>query len=185
MQTLLSNPDRLIAASALAVAILSAYFAGRAASTARRALAISERDEKRKQPQLTVYLAKSYVSSKDETDLYCALVSISNPTDINNAVARAELRVAVQGPENTEVVYRIPHNPELAEGGSAGEGLGNGAFGVPIRVDAHQTATGWLLFTLSAHTTLINSSWIFLEDSHGATTATEVISLGEWLNESN
>jgi hypothetical protein len=181
----LSDPDRLIAIAALAASAISTYFARQAGRTARRALGISERDEQRRQPKLQLYLARSYVRSRDGSDLYCFLVSISNPTDIDNAVARSELRAALQGQDNREVVYRIAHNPELAEGGSAGEGLGNGALSIPLRIDAHQTVTGWLLFELKSDSALVNSLWIMLDDSHGVTTASEVISVGEWLNEAH
>lgn len=90
---LLADPGLWISVLALLVSVCSAFFSWRSGRNAARALAISENQEKRRMPQLGIYLANGYRRLVPKRQLFGFLVSISNPTDINNSVARAELKI--------------------------------------------------------------------------------------------
>ena len=91
-----NDPKLWIVFASLVVSICSAIYSGRKAS---RALAISESQERRRQPQLGIYLAKAHRRVTPKRQLFGFLVSVANPTDINNAVARIAgvLAIAILG----------------------------------------------------------------------------------------
>ena len=80
---LLADPTVWISALALLVSCGSALISWRSSKNAARALAISETQEKRRQPQLGIYLVNGYRRLVPKRQLFGFLVSVSNPTDIN------------------------------------------------------------------------------------------------------
>ncbi|MGA2183160.1 MAG: hypothetical protein ABSH47_09035 [Bryobacteraceae bacterium] len=179
---LLANPSVWISGLSLLVSGCSAFFSWR---YGRRALAISENQEKRRQPQLRIYVANGYRRLVPKRQLFGFLVSVSNPTDINNAVARAELRVTYLMENDVTAVCRIQHNAAL------GNNVGNDAtpaslLSLPMRIDAHQTVSGWLLFALDndvIRNGTIDAHSLILEDTHGVPTETDPIMVREWRDE--
>ena len=111
----MSDPKTWVSVLALAVSIFSAVFSWRSLKNSTRALAISESQERRRQPQLVIYLAKAYRRRVLQGQLFGFLVSISNPTDINNSIARAEIKITYRLRDGAEATCRMPHNPSLAE----------------------------------------------------------------------
>jgi hypothetical protein len=102
--------------------------------------------------------------------LFGFLVSLSNPTDINNSVPRAELQVTYLIGD-VKAVCRIQHDSELAHNAIQNAGSAT-VLTLPARVDAHQTITGWLLFALDndlIHKGTIDAHSLLLEDTHGVT----------------
>src|SRR5260370_32001668 len=90
---LLTDPRVWISGLALLVSGCSAFFSWPSGKNAARALAISESQEKRRQPQLGIYLFNGYRRLVPKRQIFGFLVSVSNPTDINNSIARAELQI--------------------------------------------------------------------------------------------
>ena len=80
--------------------------------------------------------------------LFGFLVSVTNPTDINNSIARVELQITYLLSNDVKAICRIPHNQELAEKDRTGEPQEASVFSIPSRIDAHQTLLGWFLFFL-------------------------------------
>jgi hypothetical protein len=183
----LSDPKVWISGLALLVSICSAFFSWRSGRNAARALAISENQEKRRQPQLGVYLVvNGFRRLLPKRQLFGFLVSISNPTDINNSVARAELKIAYLIENDVSASCRIQHNPTL------GETIGNetassaSVFALPLRVDAHQTVSGWFVFSLDNDVIgkgTVDGHSLVLEDTHGISTETDPIMVREWTDE--
>lgn len=181
----LADPRVWLSALALVVSCFSALIAWRSMKNASRALSISESQEKRRQPQLRIYLANGFRRLLPKRQLFGFLVSVSNPTDINDSVVRAELRVTYLVVNGAEVVCRLNHNAELREH-AVTDAAAATVFSLPARIDAHQTVSGWFLFvvdnevlrngTIDAHT-------LILEDTHGVLTVTDPIMVREWADE--
>jgi hypothetical protein len=183
---LLTDPKFWISVFSLFVAGCAALISWRSARNAARALAISESQEKRRQPRLGIYLAKGYRRLVQRRQLFGFLVSVSNPTDINNSIALAELQITYLLENNLKAICRIPHNPALGETVGGAETAQANIFSLPARVDAHQTVSGWFLFAVD-HDVIrggtIDAHKIILQDTHGVCADTEPILVRDWAHE--
>jgi len=182
---LLADPRVWISGLALLVSGCSVFISWRAGRNAARALAISENQEKRREPQLRIYLVKGYRRLVPKRQLFGFLVSVSNPTDINNSVARAELQITYVMENDESAICRIQHNAALGE--KVGDSTPASVLSLPLRIDAHQTVSGWLLFALdndAIRKRTIDAHRLILEDTHGVSTETEPIMVRDWTDES-
>jgi hypothetical protein len=181
-----SDPKLWVSVAAFLVAAWSAWNSLRSRRLAERALSISENQEQRRQPLLGIYMAEGYRRYLPDKQLFGFLVSVSNPTDINNAVVQAELQVTYLLENEIKAVCRIPHTSALAEIAADATTLPANVFSLPARIDAHQTVAGWLLFSLNNSVIsgrTIDAHRIILEDSHGAPTETEPVLIRDWMDE--
>jgi hypothetical protein len=182
----LSDPKLWISVLALLVSGWSAFNSWRSRRLAARALFISENQEQRRQPQLGIYMADGYRRYLPDKQIFGFFVSVSNPTDINNSVAQAELQVTYVLDKDIKGICRIPHTPALAELSPDATTHSANVFSVPVRIDAHQTVAGWLVFSVSNNVIAgrtVDAHRIIVEDSHGAFTQTEPVVVKEWTDE--
>ena len=182
--TFLSDPKTLISALALVISGLSLLVSWRSGTRAARALAISEGQEERRQPRLGVYLVRGYRRLAPGRQVFGFLVSVTNPTDVPNSIARAELQVTYLLQDGIKAVCRISHNRDLAQKtGTTNEAM---IFTTPARIDAHQTLLGWFLFALDDTVigqATVDAHNLVLEDTHGIPTDSEPIMVREWTHE--
>lgn len=181
----LVDPTVWISALALVVSAWSAIMTWRSGKRSARALSISEGQEKRRQPQLGIYLVNGYRRLVPRRQLFGFLVSVSNPTDIDNSIARAELQITYLLDADVKAVCRIQHNPDLGES-IAHDKTRATVFQLPVRIDAHQTVSGWFLFGLDndvIRNGTIDAHSLILEDTHGVSTNTDPIMVREWTDE--
>ena len=175
-----------IAALALVVSFFSLLISWRSGKRAARALSISESQEQRRQPRLGIYLVRGYRRRGANRQLFGFLVSVTNPTDSNNSIARAELQITYLLDHNVSVVGRVPHLEELGKDSLAdATGVAN-VHSLPARIDAHQTLSGWFLFALDDRVIgdgTVDSHRLILEDTHGISTDTGPIMVREWGHE--
>ena len=75
--------------------------------------------------------------------VYSFLISVSNPSDSNNAIARLDLRINYRTAANFLAAVDIPLSSTDGESSQFGA---EKVFTVPLRIDAHQTVTGWAHF---------------------------------------
>jgi hypothetical protein len=175
------------------VSVVAAFFAGLSAINswhsrriARHALAISQKQEDRRQPHLEIYFADGYRRYLPDKQIFGFMLSVMNRSDSNNSIAMAELRVEYLIGENHKGNCRVAHNGEVAEQAENGQTKRAKLFSIPERVDAHQTVAGWLFFALDSKIIsgkTIDRHTIILTDSHGAVSETEPIAVKEWMNE--
>ena len=131
-------------------------------------------------------MADGYRRYLPDKQLFAFLISLTNPSDINNSVAQAELQLTYVLDNNIKAVCRIPHSPALAETTSDENGSPANVFSMHTRIDAHQTLVGWLLFSLDEKVIVgrtIDAHRIIVDDSHGTSTETEPILVREWTDE--
>ncbi|MBV8833154.1 MAG: hypothetical protein JO108_28485 [Acidobacteriaceae bacterium] len=184
--SLLSDARFWISVLAAATSGWSAFNSWQSRRLAKRALSISEHQEQRRRPQLTIYIAGGYRRYLPDKQLFGFLVSVSNPSDINNSVAQAELQVTYLLDREIKAVWRVPHTPSLGENVAEANGRLANVFSLPARIEGHQTAAGWLVFSLDNNVIAgktIDAHRIILEDSHGASTKTEPILVRDWTDE--
>lgn len=183
---LLGDPKVWIPALALLVSLISVFLSWRSSRIARRALAISESQEKRRQPQLGIYLANGYRQHAPNGQLFCFSVSVTNPTDINNSIARAELQINYLLENDVKTTCRLQHNPAVGEVASRNAVEAATIFSLPMRIDAHQTVSGWFLFALDNQVIgkgSVDTHRLILEDTHGVSTSSDPIPVRQWMNE--
>lgn len=181
------DPKSWVSISALLVAAWSAFNAVRSRGIAARALQISEGQDQRRQPKLGIYLINGYRRLVPNRQLFGFLVSVSNPTDINNSVVRVELQITYTMKDDVSAVLRIQHNAALGAIESTVSEPTASVPSLPLRIEAHQTVSGWLLFSLdndAIRSGTVDAHILILEDTHGLSTKTDPIMVREWTDES-
>ena len=172
----------VISAVAAWVAALFAYLSAR---TSKRSLQLAELQENKRQPKFVPYLSEAYYipAPLDKDTIYAFSLSISNPSDIDNAIAFLELLVTYTIPEGTNMTLRVAHDPTLSINFSDSEPV---HFSVPERIDAHQTIAGWAFFKIDKTLTTdfdINSYKLIIIDSHDVESHLEPIVVREFVDE--
>src|SRR5215475_9687438 len=132
---ILGDPKFWISVLALVVSCWSAFNSWQSRRIATRALAISESQEQRRRPQLGIYLVNGYRRYLPKRQLFGFLVSVSNPTDINNSISRAELQVTYLLEGDIKATCRIPHNPSLSETAEDTKAGAANVYSLPARID--------------------------------------------------
>jgi len=173
-----------ISIASVIVASVSAFFSRSSAVTANKALAISNQQEARKKPALVPYLAGGYFKKINErnTKIYGFSILISNPTDIDNAVAHLELEISYVTVQNVCMKLKILHEDKLVNdfGGGSIKPLT-----IPLPIPSHQAVAGWTLFN-ACNALLgdckIDSYSIRITDAHGFVTLMESDLVKEFMN---
>ena len=133
--------------ASLAVAVIALLLSFCSFIVSFRAFRLAQRQDNRRQPSLVSSLLNGYVQFLEETRVYAFLLSISNISDSNNALAKIELHVGYERSTGTLVTAHIPASQ------SRGDALAKLSDFVtlptPARLDAHQTLTGWVIFRVS------------------------------------
>jgi len=183
---LLSDVQFWVTLSALVVSLWSAYNSWRARQVATRALGITEIQEARRHPQLNIYLANGYRHYLPERKLFCFLVSVSNPTDTNNSISKAELQVTYFLTDDIKSTIRFSHDLSLRESVEYSNSNEANVFSLPVHIDAHKTVAGWFLFSIEHSLIMgktVDSHKIILEDSHNTPTYSENLVVRDFIHE--
>jgi hypothetical protein len=167
-----------VAALALIISALSFFVSW-------RAYRLSVTQDRRRLPELIPSLRDGYVRylSDNASCIYGFLLSVSNPTDANNAVATVELHITYSRTRDEKTTVKIPSEQSL-DVKFARETAH--LLPIPARVDAHQTLTGWCFFSLKKETlgaATIEGYKIALIDSHGIEAHIEPIMVQEYVEE--
>jgi hypothetical protein len=150
----------------------------------RRALRLSERQEERRKPSLVVYLQEGFTSANAQPGIrvYALLLSVSNRSDNNNAVAEAILHLTYSKQRDNELTVKflakteipIPFQRALTR------------LSLPTRIDAHQTISGWYFFCVDnaiLQGAKVERTIVVLRDSHGNEVTIEPMLLREYSDE--
>lgn len=177
-----TNSINLISLMLAAIAVLISFGSLVVSFLAFR---LSQRQDDRRRPSLVPSFLNGYVQfcDEDKVRLYAFLLSISNPSDSNNALARAELHVTYKTLSGQPVTVQIPSSQVVGNGFSELEDFR--LVVMPARLDAHQTITGWILFRISESIlseSEINCYSILLVDSHQIRTSVEPIMIQEYIS---
>jgi hypothetical protein len=135
---------------------------------------------------LGIYLANGYRQLTANGQLFGFLVSVANPTDINNSIARAELQITYLLDKDVKTICRLQHNRAFGENAAHNALQAATILSLPMRIDAHQTVSGWFLFALDNEVIgkgSVDSHRLILEDTHNVSTSSDPIPVRQWLNE--
>jgi hypothetical protein len=153
--------------------VASAIFAWATWHTSRNGFRLAEQQDKRRHPTLVPYLADGFSRYIDGVRLLAFSVSLSNPSDIDNALSLLELQVDYRTEAGVSMAVKIPSAANIASR------FGNAklkSLVPPIRVGAHQTIAGWAMFELSSKIvgqSHIQTYTVLFSDAHGIVTRLE------------
>jgi hypothetical protein len=169
---------RSIAIAGFFTSILSLYF-----TWLNRQLSLAQ--EKRRLPRLIASLVHGYFQNRPDTSgrVYAFRVTISNPTDNNNAIAEAELSITYLTVDRTQMTMKIRANETLAQSFVRDQ---EQTLTVPVTIAAHSAVSGWLRFHLPAPMLadrVLESHHLVLTDPHGEITSVSPILVQEYRDE--
>lgn len=172
----------VVSAIAAWVAALIAYQSFR---MSKRSLRLAEDQARQRQPKLVPYLTEGYVKSLPEGQfrVYAFAISLSNPSDADNSVAKLELQLSYSRASGTDLAIKLHHDSSLAPNFLLDETV---VFPVPGRIGAHQTVAGWALFRLDDAVLAdadIDAYEVLILDTHGLVSALEPIIIREFADE--
>jgi len=153
--------------------------------TSRKALRISEQQEARRKPSVVAYLQDGYIAAglKPISRVYAILVSLSNRSDNNNAIAQAMLLLTYVKTSGTRLTIKMIAELELP---NAFTDKSANHLRVPIRLDAHQAISGWLFFVVDnaiLEDSHIERTQVAFIDTHGNETTVEPLMIREYGND--
>jgi hypothetical protein len=115
--------------------------------TSRRALRLAEKQDDRRAPSLALYLGEGFfISQKSGGRVYAFLLSVSNRSDSNNAVASVFLRLTYRASGENDITVNISCETEAP---AFFRERNLAMVPLPARIDAHQTSSGWFFFQVS------------------------------------
>lgn len=162
------------------IAIIISYLSYRRSG---RALRLAEQQEERRRPVLVLYLQRGYLRRTEQDRIYKFLLSISNPSDSNNAVARIDLRIEYRTAANFRAAVDVP---AVRQDDQTFGGDNHAEIEIPIKVDAHNTVTGWVCFQVKKALLKdcnVDSYVILVTDSHGERGSIETALVQEFVYE--
>jgi len=142
---------------------------------------LAQRQEERRKPILVPYFFDGYVRFNTDpfSRIYAFLVSVSNPSDSDNAVAEVDLQLTYTTQTGIQMKVKMRADPAL----ESSFGDGSRSLQIPARVDAHQTVSGWTYFRVEEALlkgAVIDGYSVVLNDSHGNLVALEPIMVREY-----
>lgn len=180
------STETMIALVAALVAAVAAFFAYSSARSSKRMLTLTAAQEERRRPSLALYLVDGYVRLIREPEgyrVYAFLLSVSNPSDINNSIAYLDMNLTYLTPERLRMTVKIPSSISETVQFEPGTGV---ELSPPIRLDAHQTVEGRIYFQVNE--SLLNDAIpegyvIVATDSHGYQSSVEPVIVREIVDE--
>lgn len=141
---------------------------------ARRALAISERHAKDREPRISLYLEHSVAQWPDGGGRLLGFeVRISNPTERSTSLTDAELHVSYSV-GNAITTLKLRHDGD----GNYGRDHRGESLQLPTRLDTNEAVAGWLWFLLHDGLTSgrpIERYELIVRDIHGMEASQQVI----------
>jgi len=146
----------------------------------------AQRQEQRREPRVVAALTNGFYM-RDTVDggrRYALQVTLTNPSDTNNSIAAADLRVSYLTVERIEMTVKLKANDPTV--GSFVRGSEGANLGVPFKVPSHEAVSGWLTFRLPEQVVRgaeIESYVLVLTDAHQAVMEVEPSPMQEYRDE--
>jgi|SRR5450756_888157 len=159
------SSSNLISLGSVIFALLAAAYARSSAISAKRSYKLSATQDSRRTPTLSLYLADCYSYVSQDHIVVAIAITISNPTDIDNSIARAELVVTYHKQEGQSVRLNVTSTTTA----SAQISGVRKSLDPPAAVPSHQSIAGLLLFEPPAiilGNSVIDDYSLTIMDSH-------------------
>jgi hypothetical protein len=169
---------KALAVAGFCISLVSLYFTWQ-----NRRLTLAQ--ENRRLPRLIPTLVHGYYQDgKDSSGrVYAFRITITNPTDSNNAIATAELSITYLTADRVQMTMKLRANEPASKSFVKDQ---ENALAVPAAVSAHNAVSGWLQFHVPAAMLAkrdIESYRLTLTDPHGETTNVVPILVQEYRDE--
>ena len=169
---------KALAVASFCIAITNSYFTWQ-----NRRLALAQ--ESRRLPRLIPNLIDGYYQEREDDGgrVYAFRVTVANPTDTNNAIARAELSIAYLTVDQLQMTMKLGANESAAKYSVKNQ---EQALAVPTTISAHNAVSGWLRFHVPAAMMVnrdIEAYRLTLTDTHGETASVVPILVQEYRDE--
>jgi hypothetical protein len=141
--------------------------------------------EKRRLPHLIPTLVHGYYQDGHDSRgrVYAFRLSVSNPTDSNNAIAAAELSIIYLSADRVQMTMKLRANDPAAKSFVKDQ---EEALSIPTPISAHNAVSGWLRFHVPAVMLAnrdIEAYRLTLTDPHGETANVVPILVQEYRDE--
>lgn len=153
------NPAFWVSVSALVVSTIGTTFS---LIISKRSLRLAQKKEVLRSPRFDLYLFDVYSKRFEASRRIDFQISVTNRSDDNNSVSRAELQILYHNDSGAKLNIRVP----CRENGD----LGDKCISPPVRIDAHQTVSGRFVFDYNIgilQGLLIDEYILLLEDGYG------------------
>tara|TARA_R110002020_G_scaffold58354_2_gene159929 strand:+ start:854 stop:1402 length:549 start_codon:yes stop_codon:yes gene_type:complete len=169
---------RTIAVAGFCISIVNLYFTWQGRKLANE-------QEKRRLPRLVPSLVNGYFQdAKDGSGrVYAFLITVTNPTDSNNAVAEVDLSITYLTTDRVQMTMKVRANERLAPSFVKGQ---DETLAVPASISAHNAISGWLRFHTPGPMLLdrdIESYRLILTDTHRENVSVAPILVQEYRDE--
>jgi hypothetical protein len=133
---------RTVAVAGFCISIFNLYFTWQSRRLARE-------QERRRLPRLVPSLVNGYFQDDKDAGAraYAFHVTVTNPTDSNNAIAEADLAITYLTAERTQMTVKLRANGSPALNFVKGQDT---TLAVPASISAHNAVSGWLRFQVPA-----------------------------------
>lgn len=150
----------------------------------RQAHHLAKRAEERNSPLFSLYLENGYAKTSAEgtAKIYAFLISVTNRSASNNSISTIDLSLTYTSPTRTELTLKIRTDSKLSSEFPPTQNLLN----PPIRIDAHQTTSGWCFFKLDRSILnggKVDKHIIIVSDSYGNEAKIEPLIVQEYGHE--
>ena len=171
----LSATNAIIPWLALLLSIIGIY-------TSKKSLRISEAQEERQKPLLSLFLQDGYVRYHPESSsrYFAFLLTVGNRSDVDNSISEIHLRLSYTTSAGVELVVKIPSSVDAEK---VFEEYSRPSLSTTDRKDAHQTISGWIYFQVKdalLENCQIERHSIAIIDCHGIEGSVEPIMVREF-----
>jgi len=141
--------------------------------------------ESRRLPRLIPTLVHGYYQDRENNGgrVYAFHVTVTNPTDIDNAIARAELSITYLTVDQAQMTMKLRANESAPKFFVKDQ---EQALAVPTAISAHNAVSGWLRFHVPAAMLVnrdIEAYRLMLTDTHGETASFVPVLVQEYRDE--
>jgi hypothetical protein len=169
---------KTLAVAGFCISLVSLYFTWQ-----NRRLALAQ--EKRRLPRLIPTLVHGYYQDGDDDRgrVYAFHVTVTNPTDSNNAIATAELSITYLTADRVQMTMKLRADESAAKSFVKDQ---EEALVIPTAISAHNAVSGWLRFHVPAAMLAnrdIEADRLTLTDPHNETANVVPILVQEYRDE--
>lgn len=160
-----TSSSNLISLGSVIVALASAAYARNSAVSSKRSYELAALQDARRSPKFVLYLSDCYSRFLEDHTVIATSLTVSNPTDIDNSIVRAELVITYHKQEGQQIKMIIASTATVPDLISGVTNLLN----TPAPVPSHQSTAGVLLFEPPAailRNSVIDSYSLNILDSH-------------------
>ncbi len=161
--------------------VVAAWYTRTGARAAKKSLLLSQEQDRRRAPNLEIYLKESYIrrSKYWPCRIYAFHIRITNNSDTDNTAKELRLVVTFEHDSARTFELVLPHDATLTETFCFEESI---PLTIPCAIGSHRSMEGWALFKVNNDLicdAAVPSYILEILDTHNATVTLEPVILRE------